>query len=594
MFIPEEIINEIADKTDIGDIIGSYITLKRTGRNLTGLCPFHTEKTPSFSVTPEKGMFYCFGCQKSGNVFSFIMEMEKLTFPEAVQYLAQKAGISLDIEDRESASAENTFRRQLYDLYEKVSLSFHYILTKKDSSEKARKYLEDRGINPDTIEKFRLGYAPGDRRWLFNFLKKKSYSEDFLSRCGLFSSNYRGVSIFSGRIIFPIISKSGRVIAFGGRSPDGSPPKYINSPETPIFRKSDELYGFNLAQKEIRKNDSVFIVEGYMDTMAMVQAGIENTVAPLGTAFTENHANIILKNCSAVVLVFDGDEAGLKATVKSSYICEKAGLECSVVELPAGSDPADILKNSGAEALKNILKYPINCFDFLLNKYKDIYDLTREDGIKSFLNRLFMFVSIQESEVRRTGRLKALSEALNMDYRPVYDDFTSYIKKDFKNKTESGVVPGGRQGISSELYLMLAAVDNYDYFYMIRDEFSIDDIQDTAARNLYIILEECYRNNSFSLEIVLEKIDNQDLKKLVAKKLSSDEFTMNPKQFIEDSINMIKLKNLQIKRLQLEKKIGKDNGADPYSMEKLIAEKLFYDKEIEKLKGTNGNVRVTE
>ncbi len=597
MFISEEIINEIAEKTDIEEVIGRYVTLKRKGRNLTGLCPFHTEKTPSFTVTPDKGMFYCYGCHKGGNVFNFLMEVEKLTFPEAVRYLAEKAGISIDSSDQEGMSAENIFRKQLSDLYEKVSLSLNYILTKKNTSDTALKYLLGRGISPESIERFRLGYMPGERQWLYNFLRKKSYSDEFLSRSALFSANYRNISIFSGRVIFPIFSKTNRVIAFGGRSLGDSLPKYINSPESPIFRKSGELYGFNFAQKEIRKNDSVFVVEGYVDVIAMFQAGVENTVAPLGTAFTENHAEIVRKNCSRVVLVFDGDEAGLKATVKSSYICEKAGLECNVIVLPDGSDPADILKNLGAGALKNILKYPINCFDFLLNKYKGIYDLSREEGIKGFLGRLFTFVSIQESEVRRSGRLKAIAEALNTDYRPVYDDFIRYIKKDDKDRNHSGAVSAaaGNSGvISPELYLMLAVVDNFDYFYMIREELSVDDIQDKTARSVYIILEECYRNNSFSLENVLEKIENSDLRSLVARKLSSEEFSVNPVQLIDDSIKMIKLKNLQLKRVQLEKAISRDDGSDPYKLEELIAEKLFFDKEIEKLKGTNSNVRVTE
>ena len=184
MFIPEDIINEIAEKTDIEEIVGSYVSLKRKGKNLTGLCPFHTEKTPSFTVTPEKGMFYCYGCHKGGNAFSFIMEMEKLTFPEAVQYLAQKAGINLEATDHEGLSAENIFRKQLYDLYDKVTVSFNYILTEKNNSSDALKYLTGRGISAESIEKFRLGFAPADRQWLYRFLRKKSYSDDFLAKTG--------------------------------------------------------------------------------------------------------------------------------------------------------------------------------------------------------------------------------------------------------------------------------------------------------------------------------------------------------------------------------------------------------------------------
>ena len=589
MFISDEVKKEIVEKTDIEEIVSNYVNLKKNGRTLKGLCPFHTEKTPSFTVTPDKGMFYCYGCQKGGDIFNFVMEIEKLTFPEALQFLAQKAGINLEPEEYKAVSEEQKFKKQLFDLYDKITEALNYILLNKKEAEKALEYLKNRGISMASIEKFRLGYIPPDRKWLYNFLIKKSYSEDFLSKTGLFSSRYKNMSIFSGRIIFPIFSKSGKTIAFGGRSLDNSQPKYINSPESPIFKKSSELYGLNFAQKEIRTNNTIYIVEGYMDVIAMFQAGIENCIAPLGTAFTENHADIIRKNCSNIILVFDSDEAGFKATVRSSYICEKTGLDCNVIELPKGDDPADILKKQDKEALKNILKYPINSFGFLLNKYKMIYNLAKEEGIKDYLNRLFAFVVITESEVRRSSRLKAIAEILDTDYTNVYDDYIKYLKKDDKEGYKTTVLTEGSDKISSELYLMLAVLDNYDYFYMIRNELSIDDIQDKTARNIYIILEEAYRNNSFSLEIILEKIKNSELRSFIAKKLSSDEFSVNSRQLIDDSINVIKLKNLQKKRVQIERIIAKDDGSDPYQLEKLIAEKLFFDKEIEKLKGTSGN-----
>ncbi|MCL2793497.1 MAG: DNA primase [Spirochaetaceae bacterium] len=589
MFVSDETINEIIEKIDIEEIIGNYVNLKKTGRTLKGLCPFHAEKTPSFTVTPDKRMFYCYGCQKGGNIFNFVMEIEKFTFPEALQFLAQKAGINLEPEAQEDVSEESKFKKQLYSLYDKISTALNYILLNKPEAEKALEYLKNRGISQSSIEKFQLGYIPSDRKWLYNFLRKKSYSEDFLSQTGLFSSNYKEISIFSGRIIFPIFSKSGKVIAFGGRCLDNSLPKYINSPESLIFKKSAELYGLNFAQKEIRKNDCAYIVEGYMDVIAMSQAGIENCIAPLGTSFTEIHADTIRKNCSSVIFVFDGDEAGFKATVRSSYICEKANLDCSVVAMQKGEDPADILKKQDKEALKNILKCSINSFVFLVDKYKTIYNISKEEGIKDYLNKLFAFVVISESEVRRSGRLKAIAEVLDTDYASVYDDYLRYLKKGDKEISKTAALTMGIDKISPELYLMLAVIDNYDYFYMVRNELSIDDIQDKAARNIYIILEESYRNNIFSLESILEKIENSGLRSLIAKKLSSEEFSINSKQLIDDSINVIKLKNLQAKRMQIEKIIAKDNGSDPYQLEKLIAEKLFYDKEIEKLKGTNGN-----
>ncbi|MCL2480922.1 MAG: DNA primase [Spirochaetaceae bacterium] len=589
MFISDEVKKEIIEKTNIEEIIGNYVNLKKNGRTLKGLCPFHSEKTPSFTVTPDKGMFYCYGCHKGGDIFSFVMEMEKFTFPEAMQFLAQKAGINIEQVESEAVSGENKFKKQLFDLFDKISTSLNYILLNKSNAKKALEYLENRGILRSSIEKFRLGYIPADRKWLYKFLSKKSYSEDFLSKTGLFSQKYKDISIFSGRVIFPIFSKSGKVVAFGGRCLDNSLPKYINSPESLIFKKSSELYGLNFAQKEIRKDNFAYIVEGYMDVIAMFQAGIENCVAPLGTAFTENHADIIRKNCSSVTLVFDGDEAGFKATVRSSYICEKADLDCNVVSLQKGEDPADIFKKQDKEALKNILKYSINSFGFLLNKYKTIYNLSKEEGIKDYLNNLFAFVVISESEVRRSGRLKAIAEILDTDYRNIYEDYARYLKKDDKKRYETTDLTLGSDKISLELYLMLAVINNYDYFYIVRDELSVDDILDKSARNIYIILEESYRNNSFSIENILEKIENSDLRSLIAKKYSSEEFSVNSKQLIDDSINVIKLKNLQIKRMQLERMIAKDDGSDPYQLEKLIEEKLFFDKEIENLKGISGN-----
>jgi len=589
MHISDEVIKEIIERADIEEIVSSYVSLKKTGRTLKGLCPFHTEKTPSFTVTPDKRMFYCYGCQKGGNVITFVMETEKFTYPEALQFLAQKVGINLEAAEYEGISEESKLKKQLYNLYDKIAASLNYILLNKPEAEKALKYLKNRGISQSSIEKFQIGYIPPDKKWLYNFLRKKSYSEDFLSKAGLFSLNYKDISIFSDRIIFPIFSKSGKVIAFGGRALDNSMPKYINSPESLIYKKNMELYGLNFAQKEIRKNNYVYIVEGYMDVIAMFQAGAENCIAPLGTAFTENHADIIRKNCSSVIFVFDGDEAGFKATVRSSYICEKENLDCSVVAMSKGEDPADILKKQDKEALKNILKYPINNFSFLLDKYKTIYNLSKEEGIKDYLNKLFAFVVISESEVRRSNRLKAIAEVLDTDYTSVYDDYTRYLKKDVKELSKTTALSIGIDKISPELYLMLAVIDNYDYFYMVRNELSIDDIQDKTARSIYIILEESYRNNIFSLESILEKIENSTLRSLIAKKLSSEEFSVNSKQLIDDSINVIKLKNLQAKRMQIERIIAKDNGSDPYQLEKLIAEKLFYDKEIEKLKGTSGN-----
>lgn len=594
MFIPEQVIRDISDRIDIEDVIGHYVSLKRAGRYYKGLCPFHNEKTPSFTVTPDKGMYYCYGCHKGGNVFNFLMEVDKMTFPEAVEYLAAKAGIDINYLKSAGYSETESVRKKLIELYEKVTGSFSYILHNSDSGTAALEYLKERGVTDESIEKFRLGFAPSDRFWLHRFLKRKSYSPEFLAESGLFSKKYREISLYSSRIIFPILSKNNSVIAFGGRALGDNMPKYLNSPESDIFKKSSELYGLNIAMKEIRKSNFVYIVEGYMDVIAMNQGGLENVVAPLGTALTENHASVLRKNCSRVVLLFDGDAAGLKATEKGAFTCEKSKLSCDVIILPKNTDPADILKKDGAEALKKYLKYPINCFEFLLKKYLESCDLTRSNEVTALLSKLFPFVDVQDSEVNKTGRLKTIAENLDMDYRPVYEDYRKYRSgekrssiKQVSEETDISVTP--------DLYLMLAVMDNFDYFYLVREEFEIDDIVEKKARELYIILEDCYRNSFFTGDHVLDKIDDPGFKSFIAKKMTSEEFSVNSEQLIKDSIIVVKLKNLKLKRQQVEKQICRTDGStDPYMIDELIAEKLFYDKEIDKLKGMNKNVRIAE
>ncbi len=594
MHIPEQIIREISERINIEDIVGNYVSLKKAGRYYKGLCPFHSEKTPSFTVTPDKGMYFCFSCKKGGNVFNFLMEVEHMTFPEAVEHLAARAGIDIEhLKSQENTESESQ-RKKLIDLYEKVSGSFSYILEKSSTGSSALSYLKDRGVTDESILKFRLGFAPADRYWLRKFLRNKSYSDDFLDSSGLFSRKYRDISLFSGRVIFPIFSRHNSVIAFGGRALGDNMPKYLNSPESEIFKKSSELYGFNLAMKEIRKNDFVYIVEGYMDVIAMNQGGVENVVAPLGTALTEHHASLLRKNCSRAVLLFDGDEAGLKATEKGAYICEKGKLSCDVIILPKNSDPADILKKDGAEALKKYLKYPINCFEFLIKKYLENCDTGRPDEVTALLNRLFPFIDTQDSEVNKTGRLKTVAEYLDTDYRPVYEDYRKYTVGEKRRNT--GLINNENNkeiSVTPELYLMLAVLDNFDYFYLVREEFEIDDILERKAKELYIILEDCYRNRSFSADHVLDMIREPDFRNFIAKKMTSEEFSVNTEQLIRDSIIIVKLKNLKLKRQSIEKQICRAD-ADTYEIDELIAEKLYFDKEIDKLKGMNKNVRIAE
>jgi DNA primase len=382
-------IEEVNNRLDAVAVVEDYVHLEKRSGRYWGRCPFHAggqEKTPSFTVDPEKKMYYCFGCSKGGSIISFIMEMEKISYPEAIKTLASRMGIELvyewDGRKIEEAEAELGRKEQLFELYRRTSVTFHHFLTKKPEGRPVFDYIISRGVSEEMIERFRLGYAPADRNWLYGFLLGKGYSGDFLDNSGLFSSRYKGMPLFSNRLMFPIADRQGRTVAFGGRALPGAvqtdgrePPKYINSPELETYKKGQTLFAFDLALPEIRKTGEVYIVEGYMDLIALHQAGITNTVAPLGTSFTGEQAKLLRRWAEKAILVFDSDAAGQNAAVKGILICRKNGLSCALTvpgrgieeadpeknqgegkKIAESKDPADILKNFGLEALQKNMK----------------------------------------------------------------------------------------------------------------------------------------------------------------------------------------------------------------------------------------------
>ncbi len=323
MRIPESTIQEISDKASIVDVVSEYTELKQKGDKFWGCCPFHTEKTPSFTVTESKNMFYCFGCQKGGSLFNFIMEIEHMSFVDSVVHLGQKAGVRVELNSTPEDDDKSVRRDSLLKLYEKCCGSFSYILNSSQSSKKAKEYLLSRGFNQESIDNFRLGYAPASSIWLFNFLKSKNFSDEFLYESGFFSKKKNRASIFFDRVMFPVINHLNQVVAFSGRGLSDFGPKYINSPETPIYHKGATLFGINLALKEIRRTKSFVLCEGNLDVIALHQSGILNAVAPLGTAFTESQAKLLKRYVQKGVILFDGDSAGIKATEKACVILER-------------------------------------------------------------------------------------------------------------------------------------------------------------------------------------------------------------------------------------------------------------------------------
>ncbi len=366
--IPEEFIQQLLNDTDIVEVIGDYVRLEKRGTRYMGLCPFHHEKTPSFTVQKDKNFFYCFGCKKGGDVVTFIKEVEHLDYVETVQFLAKRLNLIIPYQDNGPQDESQTEKQALLELYSRLAGTFSYCLKNTKEGNEAHTYLKKRGISEQILEDFKLGYAPSPKRWLYEMLAEKAYSPEFLAVSGLFSKTYPELCIFAGRLMFPILDRQGNAIAFGGRIIRGEGPKYINSPETSIYHKGKVLFGLYNALPAIRDTETAIVVEGYMDVLALHQAGCRNTVAPLGTSLTEEHVRVLSKVAKEVVLSFDSDEAGKKATNRAIELLLSQNCAISVLKNTKTKDAADYLLQFGEKDLQNLSKFSITVYEYVMDE----------------------------------------------------------------------------------------------------------------------------------------------------------------------------------------------------------------------------------
>ncbi len=367
--VSQETIDRIREGVDIADIIGEHLSLKKAGKNYSALCPFHQEKKPSFSVNPDKQVYFCYGCQKGGNVFSFLMQLEGITFPEALQRMAKRAGIELKVGgDEDDARARE---RELLLSLNELAVEFYQDQLMGASGQAARAYLTNRGISGEIIKRFRLGLAPAKGNLLLARLKRQGVAEPAAEKAGLVLKSKQGSGYydrFRNRLMMPIGNHYGKVVAFGGRTLDDEvEPKYLNSPETPLYHKSRVLYGLDAAREGVRHRDKLVIVEGYFDLLMVAQAGVPNIAAVLGTAFTVEQAKLVHRYTRQVIFVFDTDRAGVEATMRAFETAAESGLEAKVVSLPQGKDPDDYVREAGAESLQKLLATGQNLVDYYLS-----------------------------------------------------------------------------------------------------------------------------------------------------------------------------------------------------------------------------------
>ena len=404
----DDVIEEVRTKNDIVDVVSQYVKLTRKGSSYFGLCPFHNEKTPSFSVTPAKQMYYCFGCGAGGNVFNFVMEYENYTFGEALSYLAQRAGVELPKIEYSRESKEKAERKALLLEINKKAAQYFYYQLRREGGKSAYQYLTGRGLSEETIKKFGLGYSDKYSDDLYKYMKAKGYSDELLRESGLFNADERRgmYDKFWNRVIFPIMDVNNRVIGFGGRVMGDGKPKYLNSPETKIFDKSRNLYGLNVA-RTTRKN-YLILCEGYMDVISMHQAGFTNAVASLGTALTSGHASLLKRYTQEVFLLYDSDEAGIRASLRAIPILREAGVNAKVVSLKPYKDPDEFIKNMGPEALEERLLNASDSFLFRVHTGETEADMETPQGQNRFFEECARMLLELSDELERNLYIEAI------------------------------------------------------------------------------------------------------------------------------------------------------------------------------------------
>ena len=504
----DDIIEEVRMKNDIVDVISQYVRLTRRGSSYFGLCPFHNEKTPSFSVTPSKQMYYCFGCGAGGNVYNFVMQYENYSFGEALSHLAERAGVELPkIEYSKEARAKAEKRAALLEINKKAAQYFYYQL-RREGGKNAHDYLTGRGLSEETIRKFGLGYSDKYSDDLYKYLKSQNYSDELLRESGLFNVDERQgmYDKFWNRVIFPIMDVNNRVIGFGGRVMGDGKPKYLNSPETKIFDKSRNLYGLNFARST--KKPQLLLCEGYMDVIALHQAGFDNAVASLGTALTSGHANLLKRYTKNVYLTYDSDGAGVKAALRAIPILKEVGITTKVINMKPYKDPDEFIKALGAEEYQKRIDTAENSFMFEIRILEQQYDMHDPESKTKFYNAVAEKLCTFGEKLERDNYIAAVADKYMIgieDLRRLVNQYGAKIgmaaggappvRERSELRREQGSEKKKENGmIQSQKLLLTWLIEHTGLFPKIEKYISPEDFTEEIYHKAAEILYEQYRN----------------------------------------------------------------------------------------------------
>ncbi len=524
-FYNDNIIEEIKLKSDIVTVIGEFLPLKKRGRNFITNCPFHNEKTPSFTVSPEKQIYHCFGCNASGNVFTFLIEHEHMSFGEALKYLGDKAGVVLNDNNfnnhgKPKNSEDDQKKERQINIHQFVARYFYKKLQDEYGKE-AFAYAKNRGLSKETLEKFKIGYAPFKSDELISQLAKLGYTADELLESGIFSKSMEGkiYSKFFNRLIFPIENIQNKIIGFGGRVIGNSEPKYLNSPETGIFKKKYNLYGLNIAKEDIRKKNQVLVMEGYMDVVSVWQKGILNAVASLGTSFTEEQGRLLLRYSNEIVMVYDNDDAGKNAAVRAAGLLRSLNVNVKIADLNGAKDPDEFINKFGLNSFLERIRKSKSSFRYILDLNKSIYNYKEpEDKVKCARNVLPEIMS-QQDPLLRNEYIKILCEELSINKNAIEeiifkgnDNIIVENNKAIKLKDKEINVNDNYD--KAQLNLLKIIINQLEYSeYLIKEKFEDFFNNSLIKRSLLMILEIPMEFRT--IKYMVDKIDDEKVKNLI-------------------------------------------------------------------------------
>lgn len=584
--IPEDIINEIKYRNDIETAVSQYVNLKRRGKNLVGLCPFHSEKTPSFTVYPENGSFYCFGCGVGGDVFTFTGLIENLDYMESIKLLAERSGISLPQDGYDDSMQR--LKKKIYDINRDTARFFHSFLM-SPGGKWALDYLTGRGLTVKTIKHFGLGAAPDSWDALIHHLKEKGYTESDMLAANVIGKSERGgfYDRFRKRVMFPIINIRGNIVAFSGRAMPGDDKqggKYVNTADTPVYKKSENLFGINFAKSVC--SERVILVEGNMDVISLHQAGFENTVAPLGTAFTTEQANLLSRYTKEIVLMLDADAAGQKAVRRASGLLENTGLSVRVVVVPDGKDPDEYIKKNGKERFAALLEGAVSDMEYkLLTAAKDI-DLNSEDGRLKYLAAAAEIIAATDDIMTRDIYIGRLSEKYGVSRTALTTRVNELRKRNSRQKqkkeisdiirpkfTKDDINPERRKsvkGTAAEETLIAVLLKNPDFYKIALDKLPPEKMLTSLNRRIYeTIISVLEHGGSLDISAFAEKLLPAEIGYLVSLQ-NSEKAGKNPEIVLKDCIGVILEEDMLLESAEKAESSVEEWAA---GLQNLIAEK---------------------